>query len=461
MGLFVRTSAAPTEARSTFRPVTFDAIAQQLAATGGGLPELTEERALMSAAAWSCIDVLCTTFASLPSDVVRAVGGARLPAPAPAVVVKPSPLVSARVWKYQVAYSQVTDGNAFGWVGDNVDNLGNPTRIDMLDPRCVTGRRVDSDGFGSAIVEGKGRQKLWPAGPLWHVPGKVVPAGTPFALSPLKYAGLSISAGIEAEQYGARFFTDGGHPSALLQSDEEIDEPLALRIKNSFMSAIRPGSREPAVMGSGLTYTKVQSDPGVTQYIDLIRFSVEQACRYWRVPPSMIYSAVSGQSVTYANVSQADLHYLKHSVDGYLTNYEEAMTAIMVKPRSLKVNRDALLRADPLERYKLHEMALKNRIRTGNEVRALEDLAPFDDPAFDLPGVPPWTDPAPADADAGVTMSSRDLAEALQKIYLSVGTVVSGDEAREILNREGAGLEGPAPAGDTPPAPAQPQEGTT
>ena len=51
-------------------------------------------------------------------------------------------------------------------------------------------------------------------------------------------------------------------------------------------------------------------------------------------------------------------------------------------------------------------------------------------------------------------MSSRELAEALQKIYLSVGTVISPDEARAILNREGANLSVPGPV--QLPEPAQP-----
>lgn len=44
-------------------------------------------------------------------------------------------------------------------------------------------------------------------------------------------------------------------------------------------------------------------------------------------------------------------------------------------------------------------------------------------------------------------MDARALAEALQKIYLSVGTVITPEEAREILNRAGAGLDIPGPIG--------------
>jgi hypothetical protein len=42
--------------------------------------------------------------------------------------------------------------------------------------------------------------------------------------------------------------------------------------------------------------------------------------------------------------------------------------------------------------------------------------------------------------DDGAGLSPQDLAQMLQKIYLAVGTVISADEAREILNRGGANL---------------------
>lgn len=46
-------------------------------------------------------------------------------------------------------------------------------------------------------------------------------------------------------------------------------------------------------------------------------------------------------------------------------------------------------------------------------------------------------------------MGARDLAEVVQKMYLGVGKVLSAEEARAVMNRDGAGLTGPAP--DYPP----------
>ena len=176
-----------------------------------------------------------------------------------------------------------------------------------------------------------------------------------------------------------------------------------------------------------------ESDSG--QFIELQRFAIEEACRFWRVPPSMVYAATSGQNVTYANVSQADLAYLKHSLEGHLVRVEQALSALLPAPQQVRFNRNAFLRSDPVTRSEVVDRRLANRTLTVNEARALEDEQPFGS-EFDEPGIPE----AYADADDGA--SARDIAELIQKIYLGVGKVLTADEAREIANRAGAGLDG-------------------
>jgi hypothetical protein len=73
-------------------------------------------------------------------------------------------------------------------------------------------------------------------------------------------------------------------------------------------------------------------------------------------------------------------------------------------PRVVKYNRDAILRADAAGRWAVHDIRLKNRTTSVNEVRALEDEEPFA-AEFDVPGIPvdptvmPPTDPPEGGAE--------------------------------------------------------------
>jgi HK97 family phage portal protein len=208
----------------------------------------------------------------------------------------------------------------------------------------------------------------------------------------------TIGAAIAARDFGARFFGDGGHPGAILRSDQEMTAEQAKSYKRAFMAATR-GNREPAVMGSGVTYEPITVEPNNSQFIDLMRFTIEEACRFWRVPPAMVYAAVSGQAVTYANVSQSDLAYLKHSLEGHLVRIEKALTRLLPRPQVVRFNRSAFLRSDPGSRSEVVDRRLKNQTLTVNEARALEDEPPFTDPRFDEPGIP--GDDVPPEATDG------------------------------------------------------------
>lgn len=334
----------------------------------------TVEQALRNAATWACIDVLADAISRTPLDVVRYDGTTRIPVqPTPKIVAKPSGLVSADVWRYQLAHSLLTDGNAFGLV--TIYNGTWPTQIELLAPETV-GNRTVTDGVATVSVNGK-QLAVYPHGPVWHVPGRMIAAGSPYALSPIAHAAKVTGTSLAAEDFSNRFFTDGAHPTVVATMERDPGDEGAKAIKRSIIASTR-GNREPLVFGGG-KIDRLQVPPGETQFIELMRYEVEQTCRFWRVPPSMVYAATSGQNVTYANVSQADLHYLKHSLDGYYVRIEHALTATIPDELVVRANRAAILRADQQARYDAYEVALRNKFTTIDEVRALEDQEPLPD----------------------------------------------------------------------------------
>lgn len=358
----------------------------------GGTTSVSLEQGLRNAATWACIDVLSDALARTPFDAVRKVGGARLPVdPAPAVIADPSGIVQPDVWYSQMAFSVLTDGNAFGLIVA-LDNRGWPTQIETLDPGVV-GRREVVDGVAQVTIDRK-VHKLWPFGDVLHVPGRMVPAGQPWGLSPLAYAAKAIGTSIAAEDFSNRFFTEGAHPTAAVYANTALTAEQAKGIKEAVERATGGGSREPLVLGGDLKYEQIQTDPKDSQFLDLMQFEVLQACRFWRVPPALAYAAVSGQNVTYSNISDSDLQYLKHSLDGYLVRFEGALTRILPRPQFVRANRNAILRMDAIRRHEVYATRLEHKTISVNEVRALEDEPPFDG-EYDTPGVPGEPPPTP------------------------------------------------------------------
>lgn len=384
MGLIDLLRRAPeTETRSIVPSMPWEDYVSMAAGSGGG----TVDQALKNAASWACIDVIADAYSRTPFDAVRKQGTARIPIePAPKIVTDPSGVVGSDVWLTQIATSILTDGNAFGIVVGQ-DRGGYPTQIELVDPGVVTERRV-VDGRWTVKVEGGTAEDLFPVGRVWHVPGRMVLAGSPFGLSPIRYASKTIGTTLAVEDFSNRFFTDSGHPTYAATSDQALTEDQAKGIKAAIVRSMRPGNREPLVIGAGLKLTPMQIPIGETQFIELSRFCIEQACRFWRVPPGMVYLAMSGQNITYANVTQNDLQLLKYTLEGYYRRLESAWSRCLPRPQVVKANRDAVLAPDPKTRAEVNAIRLRSRTTTVNEVRAKDDLAPFG-PEFDVPGIPP------------------------------------------------------------------------
>lgn len=366
-----------------------------------GAPTVTDvRRALCHAAVWACTSIKTKNIASLPIDEVRYItrAGRKLREPAPAlspVIRNPSALVTRRQWTHQLGWSMFTDGNAFGLVVD--ESGGKPTQIELVDPATATRRRVEN-GRKKADIAGE-THEAFPFGDLWHVAGEMLAAGSPFALSPVEHAGRSVGTALKAEDFGGGFFARGAVPPALLRPETDPGAEGAKAMKQAFVNAA--AGREPVVLPKTVGYDRIAVDPDDSQFIDLMRFEIEQVCRFFGVPPSMVYAAVSGQSVTYANVTDADLQFLKHTLSYPIDLIEDALSDLLPDARVVRLNRDAILRADTTKRYQAHAVALKHKWRTINEVRTLEDEEPFDGAEFDEPGIPggnPPDDPPPPSA---------------------------------------------------------------
>lgn len=342
------------------------------------------QTALRHSAVWACQRILVSTIAKMPVDVYRRDRTGQVETAAPPVVASPSGRVSRRGWVAQLVRSQVQAGNAYGLISRVAGSF--PVQIETLSPSEVQWR--DVDGETVPFVSGR-REDVYPNGRLWHVPvSQFLLPGSPVAMSPTEFAEQAISTGLAAEKFATSFFADGGHPTTAFMVDNDPGEEQLELIAQRIMRRMRPGSRRPLFLGSGIEPKKLQLDPNETQFIDLMRAEVENVARFWGVPPSMIYSAVSGQSVTYANVSQADLAFLKTSVEAWIVDLEDAWSALLPATDFVKFNTDAVLRMDTETRYRVHEAALRARLASVNELRAYEDRPAWPDPVYDLPGLP-------------------------------------------------------------------------
>lgn len=404
----------------------------------GSLLDISSDQAMRHAAVWACVRLIAGTVSTLPVDVIRTRGNGREEVQVP-LISSPSALVSPITWRDQLMVSLLLRGNAYGLI-TQVDRAGYPLAIELVHPDKVVGRVED----GRVRLSWDGTEhELWPFGDAIHVPAFTVP-GSPFGLSVLDYARTTIGSGLASEEWGARFFTDGAVPSAVLSTDQAITREQAQELKARFMAAVA-GKREPAVLGAGVTYTPISVSPGESAFLETFRMSGENICRLFGVQAEMIGLASSGSSVTYANREQRVQDFLTFSLSPWLSRIEEALSNLLPSDHVVRFRTGGLLRADIQTRYAVYEASARiSQMTDGampltvDEMRALEDLPPL--------------------TQSEEVLSPTDMAEVARRLYLTVGKVVTVDEAREVLRRAGLPLDNVNPEdvfSNLPPQPAQ------
>ena len=320
-----------------------------------------------------CVRILAGAMMGLPWDAHRQPQNGPSTPVRSALLERPSGVMLPSAHKWQTVVALTVWANATHLVVAE-DAAGYPTRVELLDPEQVTNSTID------------GRTRWFyksgelPADKVINVPFQPLPGdrvGTP----PLKNQGYVELAAL-AQQFGIGWFKEGAHPSAILYAeDPNLTPTQAARIKRSFLSAIGR-SREPAVMGSGIKYERIQVAANESQFLETVRQAQVDICMVFGVQPEQLGISSGGTGITYANRESRVQEFLTFGgLNPLIVTLQEAYSDMLPNGQVMRVNTGALLRSDTKTRYESYEIGQRIGVLTTDEIRELEDRPP-------LPGTP-------------------------------------------------------------------------
>lgn len=338
---------------------------------------VTWNTSLRNVAVWSSVNFISDLIATLPWHTYRdrMISGKPVPIrddTSARLVADPDPDVGPIAWRRQALLSALLRGNAMGLILARDRNMW-PTRVRMTHPDDWSVSRV-----------GKLDRPVWKyqndevnPDDIWRMTAYETP-GSPVGMSPISHVAQSIGLGLSAHQFGSDFFADGAHPSAMLVTDQDLndaDGSKARTVKERFLESIR--GREPAVLGGGWEYKPIQVAPEESQFLETIQANGAMVAMIFGLRPEDI-GFKSGDSLTYANVEQRQIARLVYPVHGWVRRLEEALNRHLPRPQYVKANVDALVRVDTMTRYRAHDLAIRMGLNSVNERRELEDMPPAD-----------------------------------------------------------------------------------
>lgn len=364
---------------------------------------VTPDTALRHSAVWACLRLRANLVSTMPVDVYRRVGGIQVEVPKPPVLLKPGgENVDIVEWLYSSQFDLDRSGNTVGIITAK-DGLNFPARVELAPIAEVTVKvrkgklhkyRIGSEEFDPADI--------------WHEKQYTM-SGLHVGLSPVAFAAWSIGEYLSIQQFALDWFSNGAVPSAHLKNTAKtIDPGAAEETKRRFKAAT--ANQDLFVTGQDWEYKMIQADAAGADWIEAKRYGIGDIARFFDCPGDLIDAAVSGSSITYANMTQRNLQFLIMSLGPAIIRRENALSGLTSRPRFVKLNSDALLRMDPLARAQMLAGQITSRQLAPSEARELEDRMPFTESQlaeFDRlfgKGTSPTPVPAiPAPANPGAT----------------------------------------------------------
>lgn len=263
----------------------------------------------------------------------------------------------------------------------------------------------------------------------------------------LKHAGREIRRAI-ALDVAAKMYAEDPRPLDYFTPTEGADEVDDDEVKGILAKwKAERKARGTAWVPQSMKYNSVDSPaPRDLQLVELQRQASMDIANALGIDPEDL--GISTTSRTYANDVDRRRNKLNEVLAPYMRGITDRLSMGDVTKRgyTVRFNTTEYLLPNPQARWETYRVARELEAITVPEIRTSE-------------GLPPLPDDDQATASATTTRELQ-LVEQIQKIYLGVGVVVTAREAREILNRSGAGLDLDAavtpPADPGPPPPTDP-----
>lgn len=355
--------------RRDYAGQTADQLIPPRPSTTGGAAAVTNETALRHSAVWACLRLRANLISTMPVDLYRKVDGIQVEVPKPPVLVTPGgDEVEMPEWMYSSQFDLDRAGNTVGLITAK-DGLGFPARIELAPiGDCTVRMRKGKKTYRIAGV-------TYQPNEVWHEKQYTV-AGLPVGLSPVAYAAWSISEYLSIQQFALDWFSGGAIPSAHLKNTAKtLNQEQADGAKQRFKAAV--ANRDLFVTGNDWDYDMIQAEQAGADWIAAKQASIGDIARYFDCPSDLIDAAVSGSSVTYANMTQRNLQFLVMSLGPAVKRREDALSRLTSRPRFVKLNSNALLRMDPQTQAAVLQTQINARVLAPSEARAIYDRPPF------------------------------------------------------------------------------------
>ena len=357
---------------------------------------VTPASALGVSTVWACTNLLAGTIATLPLMVYRSTKDGRRVESGHDLyrLLHDAPnydQTAVDFWEFMAASLELW-GNAYAYIDRTGPKI---SALTPIQPADVSVKRLANGSIEySWSADGKPYKETDET--VLHIRGF---GGNPLGgMSTLQFGRNTFGLAQAAEKAAGSTFRNGMRPSGALSFKEWLNKEQRNTAETSltekYLGAVNSG--KPLILEGGVSWQSLTINPADAQMIETRKFSVEEVCRFFGVPPHMIGHTEKSTSWG-TGLEQQTLAFQKFTLRRRLKRIEQALEKQLLTPAerargvSIEFNIEGLLRGDSAGRASYYQTMTQIGAMTINEVREKENLSPVeggDVPRMQIQNVP-------------------------------------------------------------------------
>jgi HK97 family phage portal protein len=331
---------------------------------------VSTQTALSLASVYRAIQIIATPISkALPLETYRYGGGLELKIENPVLVNNPSLSESRKDFIFSTVTSLAINGEAF-WF-KSYDSRGQVNDLTALDPTTISPRLEGINGMtGQKVFDYMG--KTYTQRDIEHM-RLFTTVGNLRGLGPIQAAGNDIATALDLRNFASTWFASGGVPTGVLKTGKMLTKDQADEITTNWHT--KQATRQLAVLSEGFDYQAINATPQDLMFTNVAAQSTQTIARLFGVPARLLLTGVDGSSDTYANLSDEQQTFYRHTLMAYTNAIEDALSNCLPRGNSVRFNYEGLYKADMKTRWEMYDIATGGVAwLTPDEVRAKEGL---------------------------------------------------------------------------------------
>jgi HK97 family phage portal protein len=339
---------------------------------------MNQTAAMKIGVVYAAVRLISDTIATLPLDTYIRRDGERLPyRPKPEWVDQPDPdpTVGRSDFYQTIIMSLLLAGNSYTRILRNGD--GEIIALRNLDP-TKTDVRLNALGFVEFVFDSR---IVITGEDMIHITD-IRKAGSLKGESRVDQLKDVLGISRALDEWSARYFGQGTVSSGIIAYPGDMTDEQASRLKDQFEKNSRgmKNAHRPNILTGGAKYERISDDAQQAQLTEAKKFAVEEACRIFKIQPSMLGSQVPGARA-YASQEQDSVSFVTITLRPIIYKIEEAFGRLLrpLNPAAfLRFNMEGLLRGDIQSRYAAYSQGVQAGFLSINDIHRIEDMRPVE-----------------------------------------------------------------------------------